>query len=127
MLVNQIAVFLENRKGRLAAMLAALSDAGINVESLHIADPRDFGIVRIITDDNPAAKKALTAAGFTVADTDLVAVEVDDAPGALTATLGLLSKEGVNLEYVYSYSRKGGKALILFKTDEAERAQKLLG
>ena len=38
MLVNQIAVFLENRKGRLAAMLAALSDAGINVESLHIAD-----------------------------------------------------------------------------------------
>ena len=67
MLVNQIAVFLENRKGRLAAMLAALSDAGINVESLHIADTRDFGIVRIITDDNPAAKKALTAAGFTVA------------------------------------------------------------
>ena len=61
MLVNQIAVFLENRKGRLYAMLGALSDAGVNVESLNIADTKDFGIVRIITDDNEKAVKALEA------------------------------------------------------------------
>ena len=126
MLVNQIAVFLENRKGRLFSMLNALSEAKVNVESLNIADTRDFGIVRIITDDNEGAKKALAAAGFTAADTDLVAIEVDDVPGSLTATLGKLSKEGINLEYVYSYSRTGGKALILFKTDDADRAEKLL-
>ena len=104
----------------------ALSEAKINVESLNIADTRDFGIVRIITDDNEGAKKALAAAGFTAADTDLVAIEVDDVPGSLTATLGKLSKEGINLEYVYSYSRTSGKALILFKTDDADRAEKLL-
>ena len=92
MLVNQIAVFLENRKGRLFSMLNALSEAKINVESLNIADTRDFGIVRIITDDNEGAKKALAAAGFTAADTDLVAIEVDDVPGSLTATLGAVAK-----------------------------------
>ncbi len=126
MLVNQIAVFLENRKGRLYAMLGALSDAGVNVESLNIADTKDFGIVRIITDDNEKAVKALTEAGFTTARGDLVGIEVPDKPGSLTATLGKLSKEGVNLEYVYSYSRNGGKALILFKTDDVARAEELL-
>ena len=127
MLVNQVAVFLENRKGRLHALLQALSEANVNVESLNIADTRDFGIVRLITDNNDKAVEALSAAGFTTARGDLVGIEVPDKPDSLTATLGLLSREGVNLEYVYSYSRAGGKALILFKTDDAERAQKLLG
>ncbi len=126
MLVNQIAVFLENRQGRLYTMLGALSDAGVNVESLNIADTKDFGIVRIITDDNAKAVAALSAAGFTTASTNLVGIEVDDVPGSLTSTLGMLNNEGVNLEYVYSYSRKGGKALILFKTDDVKRAEELL-
>lgn len=126
MLVNQIAVFLENREGRLHALLGALSDAGVNVESLNIADTKDFGIVRLITDDNKKAVESLSAAGFTTASTDLVGVEVPDVPGSLTDTLGMLGKEGVNLEYVYSYSRQGGKALILFKTDDAARAEELL-
>ncbi len=102
MLVNQVAVFLENRKGRLHALLEALSDAGVNVESLNIADTRDFGIVRLVTADNDKAEIALKAAGFTTARGDLVGIEVPDKPGSLTATLGKLSEEGVNLEYVYS-------------------------
>lgn len=57
MLVNQIAVFLENRQGRLHSMLSALSEAGINVESLNIADTKDFGIVRMVTDDNKKQSK----------------------------------------------------------------------
>lgn len=126
MLVNQVAVFLENRKGRLNALLGALSGAGVNVESLNIADTRDFGIVRLVTDDNDKAEAALKTAGFTTARGDLVGIEVADKPGSLTATLGKLSDEGVNLEYVYSYSRSGGKALILFKTDDIERAEALL-
>ena len=126
MLVNQIAVFLENRQGRLHSMLSALSEAGINVESLNIADTKDFGIVRMVTDDNKKAVEALNNAGFTTASTDLIGIEVPDVPGSLTDTLGMLSREGVNLEYVYSYSRKGGKALILFKTDDVERAEKHL-
>lgn len=127
MLVNQIAVFLENRKGRLHALLGALSEANVNVESLNIADTKDFGIVRLITDDNDKAVAALKEAGFTTARNDLIGIEVPDKPGSLTSTLGLLSREGVNLEYVYSFSRSGGKALILFKTDDVKRAQELLG
>ena len=126
MLVNQVAVFFVFIKGRLHALLEALSDAGVNVESLNIADTRDFGIVRLVTADNDKAEIALKAAGFTTARGDLVGIEVPDKPGSLTATLGKLSEEGVNLEYVYSYSRSGGKALILFKTDDVERAEELL-
>ena len=54
----------------------ALSEANVNVESLNIADTRDFGIVRLVTDDNDKAQAALTAAGFTTARGDLVGIEV---------------------------------------------------
>lgn len=126
MLVNQIAVFIENRRGRLCTMLEALSAAGINVENLNIADTNDFGIVRMITNDNAKAVAVLAKAGFTSAAADLVAVEVPNVPGSLVKTISLLSEGGVNLEYVYSYSRAEGKALILIKTDNPELAQKLL-
>ena len=66
MLVNQIAVFLENRTGRLLSLSKALSDSGIDLVSLNIADTSDFGIVRMITSDNEKATKALKEAGFVV-------------------------------------------------------------
>ena len=125
-MINQIAVFLENRKGRIGDCCEVLKHAGVNLCSMSIADTTDFGILRMMTDDNDKAESALAAAGFTTARGNLVGIEVPDKPGSLTATLGKLSEEGVNLEYVYSYSRSGGKALILFKTDDVARAEALL-
>ena len=59
-MVEQITVFLENSEGRLAALCNTLSDAGVNMSALTIADTADYGVVRIIC-DNPA--KALEVLG----------------------------------------------------------------
>ncbi len=42
--ITQISVFLENRPGRLAHLLDVLSDAGVNLRALAVADTADFGI-----------------------------------------------------------------------------------
>ena len=127
MLDNQIAVFLENRTGRLLSLSKALSDSGIDLVSLNIADTSDFGIVRMITSDNEKAAKALKEAGFVVKQTELVSIEVDDTPGVLTKVLEALGDSDIDIEYLYSYAKSNSsKASILFKTSDIDKANKIL-
>lgn len=118
MLVNQIAVFLENRKGRIRDFAKVLSDNSIDLVSMSIADTKEFGILRAITTDNETAVAKLKAAGFTVSSCDLIGIEVEDRPGGLASVLSLLDDAGVDIEYLYSYSRsEANKAIIMLKVD----------
>ena len=61
-MIEQLTVFLENEKGRLAAACQTLADAGINMHALNLADTADFGVVRMLCDTPEAASGALKAA-----------------------------------------------------------------
>ena len=63
-MIEQLTVFLENEKGRLAAACQTLADAGINMHALNLADTADFGVVRMLCDTPEAASGALKAAGY---------------------------------------------------------------
>lgn len=126
MLVNQIAVFLENQQGRLNRLVKAIAAANVNIESLNIADTNDFGIVRMVTSDNKRALDVIKSAGFTATIVDLVGIEVDDKPGSFSGILEALSANGVSMEYVYSFTCREGTTLILFKTAQRELAEKIL-
>ena len=65
MQVEQISVFLENRAGRLAEITRVLGKAGVNIRAFSLADTSDFGILRLIVNDNDKAKAALKEHGFT--------------------------------------------------------------
>ena len=123
MKVEQLSIFLENKAGRLAEVTRALSRADINIRALSLADTSEFGILRLIVNDNEKAKTVLKEQGFTVGRTHVVAVEVDDRPGGLDAILHLLSGNGINVEYMYAFVQAGGKGATLIlrfdKTDEA--------
>lgn len=119
MLVNQIAVFLENRKGRINDFARVLKEQNVDLISMSIADTKEFGILRAITRDNEKAVQALKEAGFTVVTSELIGVEVDDRPGGLSDVLSMLNNQDVDIEYLYSYARiEKGKAIILLKVDD---------
>jgi hypothetical protein len=127
MKVEQISVFLENKPGGLAEVTRILKDANINIRALSLADTSDFGILRLIVNDVEKAKVALKANGISVGRTTMVAVEVPDKPGGLHSILKLLSKEGVNVEYMYAFvERRGENAVIIFRFDDPDRAIDLL-
>lgn len=127
MRVEQISVFLENKAGRLAEVTRVLSEAGVNIRALSLADTSDFGILRLIVNDNEKAKATLKEHGFTVGKTDVVAVEVADRPGGLALILGILSKENINVEYMYAFVQHSGKdAVMIFRFDDIDAAVKLL-
>jgi hypothetical protein len=123
MKVEQISVFLENRAGRLEEVTRTLTEAGVNIRALSLADTSDFGILRLIVTDCEKAKKVLKENGFTVGRTNVVAAEVEDQPGGLHKILSLLSSNGINVEYMYAFVQQSGKnAVLIFRFDRTDQA-----
>lgn len=125
-MIKQIAVFLENQAGKASACCKVLKEANVNLYALSIADTKEFGILRIITEDNERALEALKNAGYLCSEVDLVGVEVPDEAGALAQLLIALGEGGVGVEYMYSYAGVDGQAKIAFKTAAVEKAVEIL-
>lgn len=127
MKVEQISVFLENKAGRLAEVSSILAEAGVNIRALSLADTSDFGVLRLIVNDNKKAEESLKSHGFTVGKTDVVAVEVEDKPGGLNKILDLLYRKSINVEYMYAFVQpSGNNAVMIFRFDHLDEAVKIL-
>lgn len=127
MQIKQISVFLENNAGRLADVTRVLAKAGVNLRAVSIADTADFGILRLIADKTDAALAACAQAGFTARVSDVLAVEVSDAPGSLAKVMELFKDTGVNIEYLYtSLEGDKGKAVVIFKVEDVAHGLKIV-
>lgn len=127
MKVQQISIFLENRKGRLLEALETIGRAKINIRALSIADTSEFGILRLIVPDPDKAKRVLEKNKFTVRENEVIAVEVSDRPGGLAEVLRALSDAGLNVEYMYAFvEKKGEKAVVVLRTENINAGIKAL-
>ncbi len=127
MFIKQLSIFVENKHGRLEAIIDAMCNKGVNIRALSIADTTDFGVLRVIVDDNVKAKSALDEIGVIAKMTDVVAVYIDDRTGGLHSILKIISDGGVSVEYMYAFlGRTEGKALMVLKADDEEKAEQLL-
>ena len=126
MFLNQLSVFLENREGRLDQVLETLKNNGINIVSLSLADTSDYGMLRMIVANPEAAKKALKDAGFSAMLTPVMGVKLAHKAGSLQMCLSELSKEGINIEYMYALATSGDDASIVIKTTDLEKAADVL-
>jgi hypothetical protein len=127
MRVEQLAIFLENKSGRLAEITSILAENQINIRALSVADTADFGILRLIVDKIDKAKAVLKDNGFTVGGTTVIAIEVPDRIGGLAAVLKIIDEQGLNVEYMYSIANKKFEgAVIIMRFDEVGKAIKVL-
>lgn len=127
MRVEQISIFLENKTGRIAEVTSVLAEAGINIRALSLADTSDFGVLRLIVDNTEKAESTLKEKGFTVGKTSVIAVAVEDAPGGLNRIMQILTKENVNVEYMYTLVHpKTDTAVMVFRFDNLEAAAEIL-
>ncbi len=127
MIIKQISVFVENGVGGLSEIAKILSDEKINIRSAYVADTAEFGILRLIVTDTKKAEKVLLENGIAVKESDVIAIEMPDRPGGLYDILDILSKDGVNIEYLYAFVGHGDSgALMVFKADDAKKAEDAL-
>lgn len=125
--VKQLSVFIENKEGKLRKAVNAISQAGVNIRALSIADSSKYGILRLIVSDNEAAIKALKNENFTAKENDVIVVGMKDEPNGLNSILEILEKEGINVEYVYAFvSTKADEAIVVFKIENYEDGLKAL-
>jgi hypothetical protein len=128
MRIKQISIFLENKAGRLAHVTGVLSEAGINILALSLADTSDFGILRLIVDRPTAADAALKKNSIVCMLNEVTAVEVDNRPGGLHRILKALDGSAVNVEYMYAFAEpRSQKAALIFRFDNPTRAVDVLG
>jgi hypothetical protein len=121
--VQQISVFLENKSGRLAEVANILAKNEINIRALSLADTIDFGILRLIVNDQEKTVSLLKTGGFTVSINEVVAVVVPDRSGGLASILNALQGKGINVEYMYAIVQKNeGNAVLILRFDEFEKA-----
>ena len=125
--VRQISVFLENKAGRLSDVTKVLGDNNVDISALSIADTTHFGILRLIVNNPELAENVLKENGYTVSTSYVIAIAIDDNPGALAKALEVLTDNDITIEYIYAFTGKTeSKALVVLKVEDIERSTDLL-
>ncbi|MBE7062333.1 MAG: ACT domain-containing protein [Ruminococcaceae bacterium] len=127
MAIQQLTVFVQNKKGTVVSVTDMLAKNNVNIRALSIAETEDFGILRLIVNDEKAAEKVLTAQGYLIKTVDVVGVKIGDEPGKLTSALDILDKADINVEYLYAFmARTERHAYVVLRVEENAAAEAAL-
>ena len=126
MSIKQISVFVENRHGALSDVCNVLSENGISMHALSLADTQDFGILRVIVEDPEKTAEILKSAGYTCKLTPVIAVRIEDKPGGMAKVLQFITDAGISVEYAYAFlSHTPGTAYMVFRIVGSDSRHKL--
>ncbi|MBE7053965.1 MAG: ACT domain-containing protein [Ruminococcaceae bacterium] len=127
MAIKQLTIFVQNKQGSIVSVTDILAKNDINIRALSIAETEDFGILRLIVNDEKKAEKTLEDAGYLIKVIDVVGVKIGDEPGKLTSALSVLDKEGINVEYLYAFMARTEKhAYVVLRVEDNAQAEKSL-
>ena len=127
MAIKQLTVFVQNNKGTVATVTDILSKNNVNLRALSIAETQDFGILRLIVNDEKTAEAVLTENGYLIKVIDVVGVKIGDEPGKLTSALAVLDKADINVEYLYAFMARTEKhAYVVLRVENNETAEAAL-
>ena len=127
MSLKQLTVFVENKQGTLVDITDTLAAHHVNLRALSIAATQEFGLLRLIVNNNEVASSALTEKGYLLKITDVVGVKIGDQPGKLSTALSVLAKAGVHVEYLYAFMARTEKhAYVVLRPTDNTAAEKAL-
>ena len=126
-MIRQLSVFVENKPGSLMDVTSKLTEAHVNIRAVATFDTPEFGILRLVVDKPAEAKGYLTERGFVVRVHEVMGVELEDKKGNLNQMLAILADGKININYIYSFVIREGKApVMVFNTDDFEKASQIL-
>ena len=127
MAIKQLTVFVQNKKGTVVSVTDILSKNNVNLRALSIAETQDFGILRLIVNDEKTAQAVLAENGYLIKVIDVVGVKISDEPGNLTEALSLLDKANINVEYLYAFMARTEKhAYVVLRVEDNAVAEAAL-
>jgi len=126
-IVEQLAVFLENKPGALAAVCDALSAAKINIFGLTVSDTTDHAVVRMVVSNTERAMGLFESHGAMVVESDVLMIQNDNRPGSLSRIAHALSAKKINIDYGYLASMPSAKkGLLILRVTDPKKALAVL-
>ncbi|MEW6534307.1 MAG: ACT domain-containing protein [Candidatus Auribacterota bacterium] len=119
MSIIELAIFMEDRVGRLYEITRLLADNGINIRGFSVADSgTGFGIFRLITSEYKKAYSLLKEKGFVVHENKVICANVPDEVGGIAGVLNIFNTNNISVQDMYAIV----KTLIIFDVDNVEDA-----
>ena len=89
-------------------------------------DSAEFALIRLLVNDSDKTIDLLTMNDYLFEINRVIALELDNRPGALAEIAAEFGKEGINISYVYgSVSSPKAKCLFVFCPEDIELAAKI--
>lgn len=127
-LISQISIYAENKKGAMSTITGLLAEAGININAFVTNDSAEFGTVRMLVSDADKASALLSEAGYLTRRTSVLAVEISDEPGSLDRLLRSIERANINIDYLYAtYDRDSAGPIIVIHADDMPELEASLG
>lgn len=125
--VRQFSVFLENKVGRLLALVRMFDESPVvHLCAFSVLESSDYAVVRIIPNNADAARALLREHKVAFAEADLLIVELEDGHSLTTMCLYLLGAE-LNIRFAYPLLlRAGGAPTIALAVDDHTLAGEIL-
>ena len=123
---KELKLRVPDRPGALGEVTSALADKKVNLRAVNAWVEGSEGVIRLVVDKVPAAKKALAARGWQVEEHDVVEVELADKPGTLAEKAVALGRAGVNITHVMVGPGGARKAVVYMGVSDVSAAMKAL-
>lgn len=125
---TQFSIFLVNKPGILSRVCDELADKKINIVAMTLMDSVEHGVLRVVVKDVEKARKVLRALNIPLAETEVLAAEMPNRPGAMGSICGRLNSKHISIRYAYVTSgTAGGRTIGIFKVDNTKKALKVTG
>ena len=123
---KQINLTLPNEVGTLASLSSVISGAKVNITAICAWGDKEKAYFYMVVDRHIKVKNALTKAKFTVADEDVILVEMPNKPGEMQKMAEKIADAGIDILYTYGSAGSGRTSFCVFKTDNDKNAIKLI-
>jgi hypothetical protein len=121
---KELKIRVPDRPGMLGEVALALGEKKVNLRAVNAWVEGAEGVVRMVVDQVPAARKALAARGWKVEEQEVLELELSDKPGTLGAVAEALGRAGVNITHVFVGTGGSRKATVFLGVSDLKAALK---
>lgn len=124
--MTEFTVRMANRPGMLAELTELLAFHGVHIEALSAYGMDEEGYVRLVVQDETAARRALRKAGLAATERTILKTIISHEPGSLARLTRSLADSGVNIDALYLLNSNADGQEFALIVNDAELAGRRL-